>query len=85
MPRFLSLNPGFCLQRTMLLSECLDGPAVICLSHFLWHVGRFSPILKTKRVTLSENGAVATCDGHDHVRHHVFSENVYSSSVFRFR
>ncbi|CAD7698573.1 unnamed protein product [Ostreobium quekettii] len=46
---------------------------------------RFSPILKTKRVNISMDGAVATCDGHDHVRHHVFSDNVYSSSVFRFR
>eukprot|EP00803_Ostreobium_quekettii_P001166 evm.model.scf_1801.5 EVM.evm.TU.scf_1801.5 scf_1801:27677-30816(+) len=46
---------------------------------------RFSSILKTNRVNLFENGAVATCDGHEHVRHHVFSEKAYSSAVFRFR
>lgn len=46
---------------------------------------RFSPTLKTKGVTLSEDGDVAICSGQGHVRHHVFSDNVYSGGVFRFR
>lgn len=50
-----------------------------------WCVLRFSPTLKTKGVTLSEDGDIATCCGQGHVRHRVFSDNLYSGGVFHFK
>lgn len=70
------LEDEFRLMLSDLGLECLLSPQ---------YSFRFSPILKTKGVTISEDGTIASCVGQGHVRHHVFSEDVYSAGVFRFK